>query len=218
MWAVLWSGVELKRNVRGGALLMLGCVLVLTPWCYRNAQVFNEGVWTTTHEEAFHTWWQERSEGVQGELQRDRLANSLAMKSIEANPLGFIYGIGIRQLWFWAWWPSERQAGLGLRWLIGLWYSAVTCAVAYGCWSLGKRWDRRVFGSALWDWMPALSMAISLCAIHSVYWSNMRMRSPLIPLVSLLAAYGLQMICERYAPSTLKTTFQSLSKKHTTPR
>ena len=244
MWAVLWSGVELKRNVRGGALLMLGCVLVLTPWWYRNAQVFHEGVWTTTHggytlllannpvllnhwqhsasrewdEEAFHTWWQERSEGVQGELQRDRLANSLAMKSIEANPLGFIYGIGIRQLWFWAWWPSERQAGLGLRWLIGFWYSAVTCAVIYGCWSLGKRWDRRVFGSALWNWMPALSMAFSLCAIHSVYWSNMRMRSPLIPLVSLLAAYGLQMICERYAPSTLKTMFQSLSKMHTTPR
>lgn len=240
MWAALWSGVELKRNARGAVLLMLGCLLVLTPWWYRNSKVFHEGIWTTTHggytlllannpvllnhwqhsvsrewdEEAFHAWWHERSDGAQRELQRDRLANSLAMRSIKENPLGFLYGIGVRQLWFWAWWPSERQAGLGLRWAIGLWYGAISCAVIYGCWNLCRRWDSRVLGIALWNWMPALTMAISLCAIHSVYWSNMRMRSPLIPLVSLLAAYGVQAICERYAPSYLK----SLSKTHSTPR
>jgi hypothetical protein len=40
-------------------------------------------------------------------------------------------------------------------------------------------------------WLPGLLMAGCLTAIHAVYWSDMRMRAPLMPLVALLAAYAL---------------------------
>ena len=37
-------------------------------------------------------------------------------------------------------------------------------------------------------WTAGLLLAASLSVLHSIYWSNMRMRSPLVPVVSLLAS------------------------------
>ena len=44
-------------------------------------------------------------------------------------------------------------------------------------------WDRR--------WMLPLCLILNFTLVHLVYWSNMRMRAPLVPLIALIAARGL---------------------------
>ena len=39
-----------------------------------------------------------------------------------------------------------------------------------------------------WHW--AVSLAIALTAVHSVYWTDMRMRAPIIPMLCVAAAWG----------------------------
>ncbi len=39
--------------------------------------------------------------------------------------------------------------------------------------------------------MAGVLLAIALTGVHLVYWSNMRMRAPVTPLLALVAAVGL---------------------------
>ena len=70
---------------------------------------------------------------------------------------------------------------------IGLWYSIVSLAAIVGLARLLLSNSKE-----LGLWVPALTLAISLCLVHAVYWSNMRMRAPMVPMVSLLAAFSLR--------------------------
>jgi len=38
----------------------------------------------------------------------------------------------------------------------------------------------------------APSLILSLTAVHAFYWSDMRMRAPLVPAIALLAASGVE--------------------------
>ncbi|MFN7626791.1 MAG: hypothetical protein ACK5PZ_08170, partial [Pirellula sp.] len=50
---------------------------------------------------------------------------------------------------------------------------------------------------AWFAWAPGIALAISLMLVHSVYWSNMRMRGPAVPVISLLAACGVARLGRR---------------------
>ena len=62
---------------------------------------------------------------------------------------------------------------------IAIWYTAVFLMAISGL----IRHSHRVR-----PWAAGLLLVVSLTGLHSVYWSNMRMRSPLVPVVSLLAS------------------------------
>lgn len=68
--------------------------------------------------------------------------------------------------------------------VIGVWY---------GCWFVmalaGVLWLREAVTSRVWL-MPIL-LVLSLTAIHMIYWSNMRMRAPMMPVVYMLACWPL---------------------------
>ena len=227
-------------TVLNGAILVVAFGAILGDWGIRNQNMLGHAVVTTTHggytlylannpvlyehlrssgsrewnEEAFHTRWRaERSvlDGS-GEIASDRLANRLAMETIRSEPWVFLRGCAVRLGWFWAMWPSERQAGLGVRWGIFLWYGAVYgCAVSglvagFLAWRHGSQDD----GAALnrqtrlnrlrfswFGWAPGIALVISLMMVHSVYWSNMRMRGPAVPVVSLVAACGIASLGRR---------------------
>lgn len=112
----------------------------------------------------------------QGELAENRLAYELASESIREKPYDFIRSCGYRLLWFWAIWPND-QGNWVVRTGVGLWY---------GCWlgmaALGLLRLRKEQVSVL---LPGLLLLISLSFVHSIYWSNMRMRSPLMVVVYL---------------------------------
>jgi 4-amino-4-deoxy-L-arabinose transferase-like glycosyltransferase len=217
-WALLWGGCELRRNPLRASCLLLGCLLVLLPWWKRNQSEIGQGLWATTHggytlllannpilyehwetswsrqwdDDRFHAWWQAKrlEENVRSEtdeIASDALANALGWQSIRANPVLFFKACAIREGWMWAWWPAEHQAHWVVRVAIGIWYAITTTAGFVGLIRLLRR-ARLESKSACW--LPALTLAVSLCLVHAVYWSNMRMRAPIIPVISLLAVYG----------------------------
>jgi hypothetical protein len=55
--------------------------------------------------------------------------------------------------------------------------------------SLMWRWD--------WRWSLQLCVILNFTLVHLVYWSNMRMRAPLVPLIALVAARGLSVFLNR---------------------
>jgi 4-amino-4-deoxy-L-arabinose transferase-like glycosyltransferase len=212
-WCILWVAVDLFRNPSRACSLALGCILILTPWWIRNLSQLGQGVWTTTHggytlllannpilyehwqtsssrewdEDRFHAWWaaqklQKFGSAPPNEIELDRYANALGIQTIRDNPLGFAKACLIREGWLWAWWPSQRQSSLNTRTAICIWYALSTTAALFGLSRL-VRSDRK--GLSLWT--AGLTLAASLCLVHAIYWSNMRMRAPMIPLVSLLA-------------------------------
>ena len=217
-WALLWGGCELRRNPLRASCLLLGCLLVLLPWWKRNQSEIGQGLWATTHggytlllannpilyehwetswsrqwdDDRFHAWWQAKrlEENVRSEtdeIASDALANALGWQSIRANPVVFLKASAIREGWMWAWWPAEHQAHWVVRVAIGTWYAITTTAGFVG---LIRLLRRARLEPKFACWLPALTLAVSLCLVHAVYWSNMRMRAPIIPVISLLAVYG----------------------------
>ncbi len=154
-------------------------------------------------EDSFHRWWEEQLKSIpidpsiHPELQKDHIASELAKETITHNWSAFAHGAFVRQAWFWAWWPSERQASLWVRSLIGIWYGSISLLASIALWRIARNIHNAAERDALSLWRPAFSLLISLCAAHSVYWSNMRMRSVLIPMISLLVAYALHSFFQR---------------------
>jgi 4-amino-4-deoxy-L-arabinose transferase-like glycosyltransferase len=215
-WCVLWGAVEGFRSPLRASCLLLGCLLVLVPWWKRNESQLGHGVWTTTHggytlllannpilyehwktslsrewdEDRFHAWWRSEqsnrfNQDSSDEIALDRFANQLAWESIRESPAMFVKASLIREGWLWAWWPSKRQADWKVALVLGIYYAGVSIAAWIGLFKwLRRRSSQRVL------WVPALTLALSLCCVHAVYWSNMRMRAPAIPVVCLLAAMG----------------------------
>ena len=73
---------------------------------------------------------------------------------------------------------SSRSAAVRLT--IGTFYLGLFLAVC-----VGVSRHRRASWSA---WRPALVLIVSFTAVHSLYWADMRMRTPLVPAIALLAA------------------------------
>ncbi|WP_417748149.1 hypothetical protein [Rosistilla oblonga] len=71
-----------------------------------------------------------------------------------------------------------------LRYAIGSFYVALFACCLLVIWRLG----RRLMSPA---WMAMLLLAVALSCVHSIYWSNMRMRSLATPLIAVVAAVGI---------------------------
>lgn len=221
-WIALWWIASLAmRRWRWVIASAVGVVLAIAPWTLRNAVQWGRPIATTTHggytlylannpilydhwgrsvsrewdEERFHERWRDQRSQVEpgNELELDRLAQSLAWSTITGDPASAIRGCGIRLGWFWAWWPSSRQASAASQCAIGLWYAVTTLLALVGVGhAIRGRWRR--------EWLPGLLLVVSLSVVHSVYWSNMRMRAPAIPVIVLLAGLGIERIARRIGP------------------
>ncbi|MCA9129213.1 MAG: hypothetical protein KDB22_19130 [Planctomycetales bacterium] len=112
------------------------------------------------------------------ELADDRRAYEAAWQTIRSNPRMFLLSCCYRAGWFWAWWPN--QSSWQTRMAIGLWY-AVFCLMA--CAGMA----RLVRSRRITSWVLPGILLFSLTIVHAVYWSNMRMRAPLVSQIYLLA-------------------------------
>jgi hypothetical protein len=113
------------------------------------------------------------------ELSDDRLAYSAAWATIASQPAMFALSCIYRVLWLWAPWPNTDS--LLVRIAIGAWY-----AVWFGLAILGAKLGVRRLG-----WRASLlplGLVLALTVVHAVYWSNMRMRGPVMPAVYVAAA------------------------------
>lgn len=198
-------GVGIATTTHGGYTLYLAN----NPELYAHWQRSYAREWD---EEAFHARWKREQSAAtsRSEVELDRLANANAMACIVENPWRFATGCIVRQGWFWALWPSERQAGWWVRSSLTVWYGfvfamAVGGAMAMVRQAVADRSDascdrfRSPVSEIVWRWLPGWTLFLSLVLVHSVYWSNMRMRAPLVPLVSLLAAVGIAWIFKAWS-------------------
>lgn len=200
----------------------LACVtaiaVMVSPWLIRNVLQFQQPILMTTHggytlllgnNETFYqqvvnarrgaTWqddslnnWQAETERSLAEMRisptdevaRDTTLGQLARSWIMNNPRKFLHACLLRIQRFWACWPSSSTGVPSwLQQLVGVWYVCVIVLALTGAF----RWR------SLWPgcW-PLGILVVALTLVHTVYWSNARMRSPVIPVISLATAAAFQ--------------------------
>jgi hypothetical protein len=78
---------------------------------------------------------------------------------------------------------KEGYVGRSLRYAIGLWYLVELTLALLGILCLGRICFR---SNMFW----VILLAICFTMVHALYWTDMRMRAPLMPVVALAAATG----------------------------
>lgn len=178
-------GSPIITTTHGGYTLLLG----------NNESYYREVVdqprgtlWDGRHGEGQQLWVQELNrsldlQGVTGEVARDRAMRDAAIASIQDQPLQFVRACLRRLLAFWSIVPSgEARTGLPI-WLM------IVVGVFYLVWWLWSTWGlTRTLRDRVVALLPALCLVASFATVHLVYWSNARMRAPVLPALALLAA------------------------------
>jgi len=156
------------------------------------------GVWNSDELDAD---WSKRIRRADpaDEVRNDRLAYALAWRNIRRQPGMFCYACLVRVGRLWAPVPHAvdtraAPAGRPARYAVGLWYAVEFLLAAVGLWA-GWRVAAASGGNrsaAGWSgtWLWGLLLALSFTAVHTLYWTNLRMRAPLMPVVALAAAAG----------------------------
>ena len=182
----------------------------LTPWAVRNARVFGEPVWTTTHggytlalannpvyyEEVLdgppgavwggpgqERWWAQVARETAGmtEPRADRALARSALRLAADRPGAFARASLARLGRFWGLAPTSAVYPAPVRIATALWTAPLWIALALG---LARPEVRR------WPEIAAPALILALGAVHAFFWSDMRMRAPLIPAIALIAAAG----------------------------
>jgi hypothetical protein len=228
---LLLVNTSLGRRWQALAAVALTSVFLLAPWVVRNIMVFDAPVIATTHggytllwgnnreyyehlrgsggiwdSTAFHNRFSETHphEGTSAsELHRDRTAHREAVRTISSQPGMFAYSSLLRLTSLWRPWPlplseDESLARRALRYAVGAWYWVVLPLAAYGWSCLGRAWLRP-------EWLIGLLLPLSFTAVHLFYWTDMRMRAPLMPVVAVLACVTLSVIFTGKGPEKSQT-------------
>jgi 4-amino-4-deoxy-L-arabinose transferase-like glycosyltransferase len=216
---VIWLGVLGVRQKKFRAItcsVALGVAAMLTPWTARNYVVMGHPIFATTH--GGYTLWlgnnhlfyaHLRSRGPAelwdskdldarfaqmgadleyDERRVDRECYRLAKATIADDPRGFALSSVVRAGRLFQPIPNQVSGNEGnmnraIRYGIGVWYFLVGGGLVIGLWSV-----RRDLRST--RHMPTLLLVFAFVGLHTFYWSNMRMRAPLMPALSVLVAIG----------------------------
>jgi len=204
---VVKPGAWRLRLARGGVLAVT-LVMVLSPWMIRNDLVFGEPVWTTTHggytlalannpvyyDEVLNgppgrvwsghdqwVWWDSVNRATAGmsELEADRYLRARVWKLARARPVDFGRAMLARLGHFWSVAPAASVYSGGARWATMAWTIPLWAAVCLG-----------LVQPCLWRWprIAAPMVAIGLTLVHVFFWTDLRMRAPIVPAIALVAA------------------------------
>ena len=200
-------GVFCDRLARCGTMA-LTLILVLSPWAIRNALIFGEPVWTTTHggytlalanNEVYYRdvlngppgsvwtghdqwlWWDSVNRETSGmsEPQTDRFLKNRVIELAFAQPYAFLRA-GLQRLGrFWSLAPAVAVYSPLARWATAAWTLPLWIALGLG---LVRR--------SLWRWpqIAAPLLVAGLSLVHVFFWTDLRMRAPIVPAIALVAA------------------------------
>ena len=120
-----------------------------------------------------------------GEVEDDQFAYQVAFHSIRAEPASFAWSCLVRLGRLWSPFPhqvnpNESLPALLLRLGTVAWYLVILVAAIAGCWRRRSAWKTD-------PWIWGLLLCLSFSLVHTFYWSNIRMRAPLMPFVYLAA-------------------------------
>jgi hypothetical protein len=182
-------GRPIITTTHGGYTLLLGN----NPEFY---DFLRNGTWGSTWDASdilaeWRSHVESHSDGgsvVFDELAADAWAYDRARSHIRDEPLMFAYACLVRWGRLWGILPhqtsaDESAARHSLRYAIAIWYAVELPLALVGAWF----WRRKLFATPLlWGTL----LVLSLSAMHTVYWTDMRMRAPAMVVVALLAARG----------------------------
>jgi hypothetical protein len=182
---VVVLGSPIVTTTHGGYTLLLG----------NNDVAYEEEVsrpWGTVWDgESLRTWQREleaelaRAEPpVRDEVARDAWQRRRALDWIAAHPGRFAQAAWLRVRRFWnpvPLGPAGASVGPVVRGAVGVFESLFLLLGLAGV--LRSLSDRRTRGA----WLAPALCAAALTLVHAVYWSNARMRAPLVPLVAVAA-------------------------------
>jgi 4-amino-4-deoxy-L-arabinose transferase-like glycosyltransferase len=195
-----------ERIVRSG-LLALTIVVVLLPWMIRNLVVFGDPIWTTTHGgytlalannpvyyreildgppgrvwtgEDQWQWWDSVNRETSGmtEHQADRYLRETVRRLASERPREFARASLARLGHFWGVAPAasvypEFARFATMAWTVPLWAALMVGLV------------NRALPS--WPRIAAPMIVLGLTLVHAVFWTDLRMRAPILPAIALIA-------------------------------
>ena len=132
---------------------------------------------------------------IVSEPQRDRWMSARAWETIEEQPVLFLRSCLTRLLRFWNPVPLNTPdrpvsvflaLGVGI-FSAGLFAGVIASAVRFRITALPHEGD--------WLTRCAWCLIISMTLVHLIYWSNIRMRTPLEPFLALLVIGGFGRFC-----------------------
>jgi 4-amino-4-deoxy-L-arabinose transferase-like glycosyltransferase len=203
-------------------ITIIGLVLTIAPWGIRNQVLFRRPIVTTTHGgytlllgnnsvfyaevvdqpwgtvwngDSLNRWQRSLKEELQSsfphtvsEVERDRWYYRKALQHMKAQPGMAFKACLLRFARFWNVVPIGPSRDSLPPWVIGSiagYYTLLIQLLIVGV--IRSR-------VALNRWMPLLLLLVAFSSVHFVFWSNMRMRAPIVPVIALLAA---QSFCSR---------------------
>ncbi len=208
-FGICWIGPGTRRARFGHALiLVLATGLTLAPWAIRNLRILGEPVWTTTHggytlflannpfyyDEVLHgppgaVWtgptqlqWVDSvyAAGVGAtEPEGDRRLQRMALDVIAKRPVDFVRATLARLGRFWSVAPAAAVYPKAFRLATAVWTIPLWCAFVVG-----------LVSRAQWAWPRAAAplVILGLTCVHAFYWTDLRMRAPIVPAIALIAA------------------------------
>lgn len=207
-----WCLPTWRERGRTLAVLLIAAGLVLLPWAGRNWLRFGRAIVTTTHggytlmlgnNPAYYdflrtapwraVWSSDKldrallAERGSDETVNDRREYERAWQTIREQPAMFAYASLRRAASLWGVLPhqlsaTEARLRRGVRYATAVWYLALFALAMAG--AAGTAHLTRP------PWLWATLLILSFTAVHLVYWTDMRMRAPLMPAVCLAAAAG----------------------------
>ncbi len=200
-------GKPIVTTTHGGYTLLLANNPEFYEW-------LRSGAWGSVwRSDRFDADWSRRR--PRDEVQADRMAYDEAWQTIGHQPGTFAYACLVRLGRFWSPLPHQLTADESVmrrlaRWAVAAWYAIKFFFAAIGAawcfWRSGKddecrRMDDSLLSQPSATWLWGLLLILCLSAVHTVYWTDMRMRAPAMPVVALAAAAGVGCCAKRIQPA-----------------
>jgi hypothetical protein len=197
-----------RQRVVRGVLMAATMFSVLLPWAVRNYLVLGEPVWGTTHagytlalanNPVYYSevlngppgqvwtgdlqwqWWDSVNRATAGmsEPDADRYLRSQFWLVVRERPADFARSMVARLGHFWSVAPAASVYPAWARWATLAWTVPLWIALLLGLSSRDVlRWPR----------IAPAAIVLGLTLVHLFFWTDLRMRAPIVPAIALLAA------------------------------
>lgn len=197
-----------RERILRSTLLAFSTALVLLPWMIRNLVVLGDPVWTTTHggytlalanNPVYYRevldgppgrvwtgddqwrWWDSVNRETAGmtERQADRYLQETVWRLARDRPRDFFRASLARLGHFWGVAPAASVYPGAARYATMAWTVPLWAALGLG---LARR--------SAWCWprIAAPMVVLGLTMVHAVFWTDLRMRAPIVPAIAIIAA------------------------------
>jgi 4-amino-4-deoxy-L-arabinose transferase-like glycosyltransferase len=152
------------------------------------------GAWQRSLEAAMN----EAGLPAHDEMARDRWMRDQALSHIRRQPSMFLRSLVYRLKRLWAVMPVTTEADGGITALQST--TRVFYLIEYIFAILGLVWRVSFLGRRgnCGNWRKSILLIVAFSAVHAIYWTDARMRAPLVPAVALLATLGAAECSQRW--------------------